>query len=158
MKPGRKLEFRKAFSPLGEKPHEFSRVIDPGEEANGRVRALYSRGAGFYAETATEERVELLIATSNEGDAENLRAALSAGAPDCVHVFARKNLGGDAATWLVLASVLAPQIPAVLAFVRELADRKRVSSIKVGDVEIVNPTPEQVEQLLADRAPQAPSG
>lgn len=93
MKPGRKLEFRKAFLSLGEKLHEFSQVIDPGEEATGRVRALYSGGTGPYAEAATEERVELLIATSNEGD-----------------------------------------------------------------VEIVNPTPEQVEQLLAGHAPQAPSG
>ena len=56
----------------------------------------------------------------------------------------------------MLASLLAPQIPAVLTFVRDLANRNRVGSIKVGDVEIVNPTPEQVERLLAGRLPEPP--
>lgn len=106
----------------------------------------------------TDERVEVLIATFDEDDADALRAALGPAAPEGVHVFERKNLGGDAAAWLVVASLLIPQIPAVLTFVQGLVDRDRVRSIKVGDVEIVNPTPEQVEQLLAERAPEAPGG
>jgi len=106
----------------------------------------------------TDERVEVLIATADEDDASALRAALGPAAPEGVHVFERKNLGGDAATWLVLASVLAPQIPAVLTFVLALVNRNRVGVLKVGDVEITNPTPEQVERLLAERAPQAPGG
>lgn len=100
----------------------------------------------------------MLIATADEDDASALRVALGQAAPDGVHVFERKNLGGDAPAWLVLASVLVPQIPAILASVRGLADRHRVTSIKVGDVEIVNPTPEQVERLLAEHVPEAPGG
>lgn len=106
----------------------------------------------------THTRVDVLVATVDEDDAAALRAVLASAAPDGVHVFERKNLGGDAAAWLVLASLLAPQIPAVLTFVRDLADRHRVSSIKVGDVEIVNPTSEQVERLLTERRPEVPGG
>lgn len=111
-----------------------------------------------YAGPVTDERLEVLIATADKDDAGALCAVLVPAAPEGVHMFERKNLGGDAAAWLVLASLLAPQIPAVLTFVRGLADRNRISSIKVGDVEIVNPTAEQVERLLAGRAPEAPGG
>src|SRR5262249_10884254 len=105
---------------------------------------LHLGGPGPYAWPATDEPVEGLIATAAKDDAGALCAAIVPAAPEGVHVFERKNLGGDAAAWLVLASLLAPQIPAVLTFVRGLVDRSRVSSIKVGDVEIVNPTADQV--------------
>jgi hypothetical protein len=100
----------------------------------------------------TDATIDVLIVVADEADAETLRATADA------RVFERKNLGGDAAAWLVFASLLAPQVPAVLTFVRGLADRNRVSSIKVGDVEIVNPTPDQVERLLAGHRPGTPGG
>ena len=112
----------------------------------------------LYAGPVTDARIEVLIATADEDDAGVLRVALDPAAPDGVHVFERKNLNGDAPAWLVLASVVVPQIPAILTSIRELADRHRIGSVKVGDVEIVNPTPEQVERLLTEHAPEAPGG
>jgi hypothetical protein len=112
------------------------------------------RHEGPYSGLVTDERVEVLITTADKNDADALCMALDPAAPEGVHVFERKNLGGDAATWLVLASLVIPQLPAVLTFVQGLVDRDRVRSITVGGIEIVNPTPEQVERLLAEHAPE----
>jgi hypothetical protein len=58
MKPGRKLEFQKAFSSLGEKPHEFSRVIDPGEGAARHRSSMRAASASSFASVQSGSSTE----------------------------------------------------------------------------------------------------
>lgn len=64
----------------------------------------------------------------------------------------RRNLDGNVATWLVVTTLAAQTLPAVLDFLKSLIGRKRVTSITVGDTTIENPTPEMVSDLLASRS------
>ena len=61
-------------------------------------------------------------------------------------------LDGTAGEWIVLVTIAMNAIVAVLTAVRALIEARRVKSIKVGEVEIVNPTKDQVDALLADHA------
>lgn len=70
---------------------------------------------------------------------------------DDVATTPRRNLDGDVAAWLVAGTIGTQVIPALLDFAKGLLARGRVSSITVGDVVIANPTPDQVDRLLAQR-------
>ena len=73
---------------------------------------------------------------SSDGDAEALVAQ-------------RRGLDGSAAEWIVGAVLGTGGIKPFLGFLLEYLKVHRVKSIKVGDVEIVNPRPEDVDRLLA---------
>ncbi|WP_433579234.1 hypothetical protein [Nocardia brasiliensis] len=61
----------------------------------------------------------------------------------------RRQLDGAAATtWVLVAGVAIQSAPAILASLRDLLVRKRVSELKFGDVTITNPNPEDVAKLI----------
>lgn len=61
----------------------------------------------------------------------------------------QRNLDGTAAaSWLVVASVAAKQIPETLRALAELLTRNRVTRIEVGDLVVENPRPEDVSAIL----------
>jgi len=57
-------------------------------------------------------------------------------------------LDGTVGEWLVLATVAVNAVVPALAALRDLIEAKRVKSIKIGDVEINNPSREQADRLL----------
>lgn len=61
----------------------------------------------------------------------------------------RRGLDGSAVQWLVMGGLLVKGIKPFLDFLLEYVKSGRVASIKVGDIEIVNPRPEDVDRLLA---------
>ncbi len=69
--------------------------------------------------------------------------------PDARYV-KRRNLDGDAATWIVIATLASQALPHVLQFLTEWRKERSVKRIKVGDIEIDNPTEEDL-QLLRQR-------
>jgi hypothetical protein len=70
----------------------------------------------------------------------------------------RQNLTGDQATWIVLANITLTALPHLLAFLKDRRDNGKVKKFVIpGVCEIENPTPSQVDELMAilrDKYPQ----
>jgi hypothetical protein len=65
-------------------------------------------------------------------------------------VVQRKNLGGEAPTWMLAASLSLQVLTLLLEYLKHRASTKKdekVSKITVGDIEVENPTPELLKQL-----------
>ena len=56
--------------------------------------------------------------------------------------------GASAASWIVAATVAMRTAPLVINALREFLTRNNVREIKVGDISIVNPRPEDTDRLL----------
>ena len=65
-----------------------------------------------------------------------------------VDEFKTSNLDGGEGTWIVIVTILSQSIPHILDFIKNMREENGVKSIKVGDVEIKNPTEDMVRQLL----------
>jgi|KBSSwiStaDraftv2_1062776.scaffolds.fasta_scaffold1799267_2 hypothetical protein len=61
----------------------------------------------------------------------------------------RRNLSGDAATWIVVATLAVQSISPLLTFLAQWRGLTGVKRIKVGDIEIENPSAEDLELLRA---------
>jgi hypothetical protein len=59
----------------------------------------------------------------------------------------RTNLDGAAATFVTILQASSPIISAVIPLVIEILKQKKVSRIKLNDVEIENPTEEQLNRV-----------
>ena len=59
----------------------------------------------------------------------------------------RRNLDGNVADWILVASFAQAALPHVLGFIKEYLGMKQVRKIKVGDIEIENPTPEDIDRF-----------
>ncbi|GAA0765499.1 hypothetical protein LRH25_09145 [Ideonella azotifigens] len=59
----------------------------------------------------------------------------------------RKNFDGNSQTWLAIANVAVLALPHILGFIKDLVTRRQVKKIKIGDVEIENPSAEDIERL-----------
>lgn len=82
--------------------------------------------------TCDADAVEDLYALLREHDADAQRST-------------RRNLDGEAATtWVLVAGVAVQTAPALLDSLRKFLTRNRVEEIKVGDVTVRNPGPEEI--------------
>lgn len=90
----------------------------------------------------------LTVVIDCEGDAvDELRTALTAEhKPQFIE---RRNLSGDAATWIVVATLAVQSISPLLTFLAQWRGLTRVKRIKVGDIEIENPSEDDLELLRA---------
>jgi hypothetical protein len=79
-------------------------------------------------------------------DGSNLRAAFAA--DPRARFVERRNLSGADASWVVIATLAVNHIAQALPHLVQMSMRNRVKRIRVGDVEIENPTPEDLELLL----------
>ena len=61
----------------------------------------------------------------------------------------RRNLDGSTATWIVLATLTSQLVPHLLNFLVAWPKTRTVTRIKVGEIEIENPTPEDLALLRA---------
>jgi hypothetical protein len=61
----------------------------------------------------------------------------------------RKNFDGDAAAWIVIASLSAQSLPHILNFMRDVLQINKVKRFKIGDIEIENPGTKELDELRA---------
>ena len=60
----------------------------------------------------------------------------------------RRNLEGDSATWIVIATLATQSLPHILNFIKDYVSRDKVKSFKIGDIVIENPTAKMVEDMI----------
>jgi hypothetical protein len=60
------------------------------------------------------------------------------------HAVQHRGLDGNAATWAVAATLLVQSLPHTIAAVEKFLPSRRITKIKIGDIEIENPTPEEL--------------
>src|SRR2546423_6176417 len=94
----------------------------------------------------------LMIQCADEHSASTLRATLEQFGDQTPRIVKRENLDGNPVTWIVVANTAVLMLPKVLEAVGTLVEKLRVRSLKVGDVEIRNPTAADVA-ALRDRSP-----
>lgn len=59
----------------------------------------------------------------------------------------RRNITGDPATWTVIATLTVQALSTVIEFLIKWRELSRVRKIKVGTIEIENPSAEDIERL-----------
>jgi len=68
----------------------------------------------------------------------------------------RKTLDGNTPTWIVIATLAVQSLPSIIELAKYYLPRGGIKKIKVGDVEIENPTEEQVDLLI--KQTKSPNG
>lgn len=61
--------------------------------------------------------------------------------------FKRENLDGNAVTWVVVAQTAIVTLPKILEALATVVASCRVRSLRIGDRELRNPTPEDIRAL-----------
>jgi len=95
------------------------------------------------------ERLKLAI-DCDELATQELRSVF--GAADQAQFIERRNLSGDAATWIVVATLTMQGLPHLLEFLIKWRELGRVKRIKINDIEIDNPSPEDLVRFRAQIA------
>ncbi len=95
------------------------------------------------------ERLKLAI-DRDELATQELRSVF--GAADQAQFIERRNLSGDAATWIVVATLTMQGLPHLLEFLIKWRELGRVKRIKINDIEIDNPSPEDLVRFRAQIA------
>lgn len=91
------------------------------------------------------------VAIECEADvADRLAAALKSATGKDVIQAQKNNLDGSLPTVLQILQIATTLAATVLPIVASHLASRKVKKIKIGDVEIENPTPEQLENLWAD--------
>jgi hypothetical protein len=80
---------------------------------------------------------------------EAIRNAIAAQPATDVQVTERKNLDGSTAGWFLISNLAVSALPSLLGFIQNLVGMRQVKRIKIGDVEIDNPAPEDMERFRA---------
>jgi len=91
---------------------------------------------------------ETIIVNGTKEATEAIRKVIDAQPGSQSHLTERKNLDGNTAAWIVIATLAGQAVPHVLRFLKDYLTSKQVKKIKVGDWEAENPTPEIVERFL----------
>jgi hypothetical protein len=94
----------------------------------------------------TDNNHTIVINCTQEA-AEAILAVINSQQGTQSHVTERKNLAGETAAWIVVATIAGQVLPHVLGVVKEYLSNNRVKKFVVGDIEIENPSPEDIERL-----------
>jgi type II secretory pathway predicted ATPase ExeA len=89
----------------------------------------------------------LIIQCDHATTAESLRATIVTETGSEPSVLKRQNLAGDPVTWMVVAATAISTLPHILDAIGRLLEKMKVRSIKIGKVEIQNPTPTDVREM-----------
>jgi hypothetical protein len=101
------------------------------------------------------EDAQTLVVAADKDAANGLVKALQQLEPvPQLHTSAKRNLDGETATWLVVASLTSGLLPHVLTFLESVIGGRRVKKIKFGDLEIENPSKEDLRRFreMVDRS------
>jgi virulence-associated protein VagC len=94
---------------------------------------------------APDDRTLLLVTTDAEV-AELFKSGI--GAPDELDVLAKRGLDGGVTEWLVVVALATPAVRLAVTTALRYLELTRVSLIRIGDVEIVNPRNKDVDRLI----------
>ena len=94
----------------------------------------------------TNPTITIVINTTKEY-AEVIRNEIDAQQGSQSYITERRNLDGDTAMWILIANLSIQALPHILAFLKDYLPGKRVTKIKVGDLEIENPTPADLQRF-----------
>jgi hypothetical protein len=95
------------------------------------------------------DTTETIVISGTKEAAEAIRNEIDAQPGSQSHLTERKNLDGDTAAWIVIATLAGQALPHVLGFIKNYLSAKQVKKIKMGNWEVENPTPEILERFLA---------
>lgn len=90
---------------------------------------------------------ETLLISCNSELANKIHAEINKLAGTQSQITERKNFDGSTSEWIVFATLGVQALSYILDFTIRLIEIKKVSKIKVGDIEIENPTPNDIEFL-----------
>ena len=90
-----------------------------------------------------------IVVTGEEDIVAAVRAEIAAQPESESQMSERRNLDGTVATWIVVANMAITAIPHILTFIKDQLASRRVTHIKVGDLEIHNPSPHDLERFRA---------
>jgi hypothetical protein len=94
-----------------------------------------------------EDGTYTLTVQGSKDAAEAIKTEVDARPGSQSQLIERRNLDGDTALWLVIANLGIQALPHILDFLKDYLATRRVTSIKVGDIEIKNPTAADLELL-----------
>jgi hypothetical protein len=90
-----------------------------------------------------QEKTALVVIECPQETADGLRREFESLTDAQFRVAERRNLDGSEATWIVVATLALQALPQILTFI----STRRTTKIKVGNIEIENPTQEDLERL-----------
>jgi hypothetical protein len=96
-----------------------------------------------------KQRTETIIINATKEAAQAISSEISIQPGSQSRVTERNNLDGDAAAWIVIATLAGQALPHVLDFIKNSVTAKQIKKIKIGDWEVENPTPEMIERFMA---------
>ena len=96
------------------------------------------------------ETTQTIVFSGTKEAVESLREVIDAQPGSESQVTPRKNLDGDVAAWIMVANLAVKALPHVLKFLKDylgIKGRQQVRRLKIGDLEIENPSAEDIERL-----------
>jgi hypothetical protein len=91
--------------------------------------------------------MRILIVQCDESCARELSQLLSRDAvPN--QASQRRNIEGDIAVWVVTIGLTVRMLPAILSSIKDLLRVRRIEKITVGDIEITQPRPQDVDRII----------
>ena len=92
---------------------------------------------------------ETIVVSCSKDVAERISREIQTTSAGQSSMTARKNLDGDTAAWIVVASLSTQALPHVLSFIKDILGKDKVKKLKFRDWEVENPTPEMIDKFLA---------
>jgi|GEM_PF-5144164 len=96
-----------------------------------------------------ETTSETIVISGTKEATEAIRKEIDAQPGSKTSLTSRKNLDGNVAAWIVIANLAAQALPHILGFIKDSLGMRQVKKIKWRDMEIENPTPEDVQRFRA---------
>jgi len=100
---------------------------------------------------------ETIVINGTKEAVEAIRNEIDAQRGSRSEVTERKNLDGNTAAWIVIANLATQALPHILGFVKDYLATMQTKKIRVGDVEIENPTQGDIERLRCQDRNDIPS-
>jgi hypothetical protein len=92
---------------------------------------------------------DTMVINATKEAAEAIRDVIDAQPGSQTRLTERHNLDGSTATWILVAQLGVQALPSVLALLKEYLPARRVTKLKYGDLEIENPTLDDLHDLRA---------
>ncbi len=92
---------------------------------------------------------EMIVINCTKEAAESIQKEIDLQPGSQSHLTERKNLDGNTAAWIVIATMAVQALPHILGFIKDYLATKQVKKIKMGDLEIENPAPQDIEHFRA---------
>jgi hypothetical protein len=92
--------------------------------------------------------VEYVVVVADADAVDEVSGALGTLQDASPEVAEIQGLGGSLDAWILAGTAVAQLIPGILKAIYPFVEARRIKSVKAGDVEIMNPRPEDVTKVL----------